>query len=124
VQVRARLSCAGLVLLLALAGCDGRLGHVFGAFAFEVDGGADGGACLAGAAAVDVVDGPAPAMPCKDVRCWVAPDGAVYVTDMACDGPADFQDQTQDTSGPCVAALAAYAADGGARCPAPPDGGS
>jgi hypothetical protein len=117
---------AVILAALALAGCDTRVAHVFGAFAYEADGGLDGGGCLSTTVAADLVDGPAPAAPCKQVRCWIAPGGAVYVTDMACDAPSDYQDHTQDTSGPCVAALAAYAADGGAaRCPAPPaDGGS
>lgn len=117
---------AALSLALALTGCERRVAHVFGGYAYEPDGGLDGGDCLASSGAIDVIDGPAPAEPCKNVRCWLAPNGTAYVTDMACDAPPDYQDETQATSGPCVKALAAYGADGGpVHCPAPPpDGGS
>jgi hypothetical protein len=120
----ARKLAGAAALLLALAGCEKRLAHPFGGYAYEPDGGPDGG-CLAASGIVDVIDGPAPAEPCKVLRCWQAPDGTVYVTDQACDAPADYQDHTADTSGPCAAALAAYGADGGrVLCPAAPDGGS
>lgn len=123
---RAAVLLAAIFLALATSGCGRQVAHVFGGYAYEPDGGADGGDCLATSGAIDVIDGPAPAAPCKDVRCWLAPDGTVYVTDMACDAPPDYQDQTHATSGPCVKALAAYGADGGrVHCPAPPpDGGS
>jgi hypothetical protein len=100
--------------------------HQFGGYAFDPDGGVDGGGCLEAAGVVDVLEGPDPTKPCADVRCWVGPDGTAYITNMACDGPPDFQDETHATSGPCVKALGAYEADGGkVSCPAPPpDAGS
>lgn len=114
-----------LAIAGCLAGCDAGLAHVFGGYGYEADGGVDGGPCLTIAGAVDVVEGPAPAEACKEVRCWEAPSGAVYVTDTACDAPPDYEDHTGDDAGPCVKALEAYAADGGpARCPAAADGGS
>lgn len=114
-----------LLALLALGACERRLAHTFGAYAFQADGGPDGGSCLAAAGVVDVVDGPEPAAPCKVVRCWQAPDGDVFVTDQACDAPADYVDRTDDTAGPCGKALEAYGADGGrVLCPPAPDGGS
>jgi hypothetical protein len=103
--------------LVAAAACSARLDHVFGAYAYDPvqD-------CLQGAAVVDVIAGPDPGM-CPQVRCWQAPDGSIYVTSEACDAPLDYQDHTEDTSGPCVKALAAYAGSGNGLC-AVPDGGS
>jgi hypothetical protein len=114
-----------LLAVLALAGCQGRVAHVFGGYAFEADAG-DGGGCFETSGAIDVIDGPARTEPCKEVRCWVAPDGSVYVTDTACDAPADYHEGTDDPSGPCVKALASYASDAGVpKCPASAnDGGS
>jgi hypothetical protein len=110
---------------LALAGCQGRVAHVFGGYAWEADGGVDGG-CFEASGAIDVIDGPPETDLCKKVRCWIAPNGAVYVTDTACDAPADYHEGTDDPSGPCVKALAAYAPDGGLpKCPSSAnDGGT
>lgn len=117
-------AAALLLALPALVACENRLAHPFGAYVYEADGGPDGG-CVTWPAVVDVVDGPAPAAPCKVVRCWQGPDGSVYVTDAACDAPPDYQDKTEDTAGPCGKALAAYGADGGqVLCPPAPDAGS
>jgi hypothetical protein len=95
----------------ALGGCDGGRVHPFGAYPYDPvhD-------CLGAAQAVDVLDGPDPG-PCAKVLCWVAPSGDVYVTDTACDGPPDFQ---QQVAGPCALALADYKSSGHGRCPAAP----
>ena len=107
-------------LALALTGCKRRVAHLFGAYIYDADGGPDGG-CLYSPTVLDVLDGPEPEKPCTNVICWLGPDGTAYITDRACDGPPDFTDHTQDTSGPCVKALEAYGADGGkVSCPAPP----
>jgi hypothetical protein len=109
-----------LAALVAAFSCDGRLAHIFGGYAYDA-----GNDCILPAGTIDVIDGPAPAVPCSTVTCWVAPDGSVYVTTTACDAPPDYRNGTNDTSGPCVKALAAYGMENGAgRCPASPDGGA
>jgi hypothetical protein len=105
------------LLSCLVVGCDQRVVHVFGGYAYDPT-----QDCLYPPGVVDVIDGPE-AGSCPGARCWVAPDGEVYVTDRACDAPPDYQDHTADTSGICVQALAAYGRKGHSRCPAPPDGG-
>jgi hypothetical protein len=109
-----------LAVVFALTGCQGRVAHVFGGYAYNAEA-VDGG-CLEVSGAIDVIDGPPQPDPCNVVHCWVSPAGDVYVTDTACDAPADYTDHTHDPSGPCVKALAAYDPDGGVKCPA--DAGS
>jgi hypothetical protein len=108
---------AALAALVAAAGCQGRLAHPFGGYAYDPvqD-------CLYASGVIDVVAGADPGM-CPMLRCWQAPDGSIYVTDEACDAPPDYQDLTHATSGPCVKALAAYASPGHGLCPMP-DGGA
>jgi hypothetical protein len=110
----AALAALGLLLY---AGCEARVVHQFGGYAYD-----QGMACLFASGAIDVIDGADPGM-CPMLRCWKAPDGSVYVTDEACDAPPDFQDDTNDTSGPCVKALAIYASPDHGLCPMP-DGGA
>lgn len=116
--MKAPATIAIALVVGALAACVGRVAHVFGGYAYD-----EAGDCLLTPGVVDVIDGPA-GTPCKKVRCWVAPDGTVYVTDTACDAPPDYQDQTQASSGLCVKALEAYEAEGHGRCPTAPDGGT
>lgn len=100
--MRLRAAVASLALVAAVAlggGCDNGLVHTFGAFPYNVTLG-----CLESATAVDVIDGPDPGS-CAEVRCWVNPGGAVFVTDQACDAPLDY---TESASGPCKSALEAY----------------
>lgn len=114
--MRARLLVPAAVLL-AWAGCEGRLDHVFGGYPYDAT-----QDCLDAPAAIDVVAGADPGM-CPRLRCWLAPDGSYYVTDQACDAPPDYQDQTDDASSPCVKALAAYHRTGMGLCPGQADGG-
>src|SRR5262249_21108388 len=81
---------------LALTACSARLDHVFGAYVYDPvqD-------CLQAPATVDVIAGADPGM-CPQLRCWQGPDGSIYVTSTACDAPPDYQDHTNDSSGPCV----------------------
>ena len=109
----------GLALALLPAGCDGRVAHVFGGYAYDPT-----QDCLDLSGAIDVIDGPASPTPCNTLRCWVSSEGEAYVTNQACDAPPDYQDQTQSSSGPCVKALVAYGRDGHGLCPAPTDGGA
>ena len=51
-----------------------------------------------------MLDGPDPGA-CPGARCWVTPNGTIYVTDQACDAPIDF---IESTTGPCKSALQAY----------------
>jgi hypothetical protein len=105
-----------------LFACSGRVVHTFGAERWNA-----AGYCLEKGAAVDVIEGADPGQ-CPSVRCWVGPDGEVWVTTTACDGPADFREGTKDPPGSACAD--AIAAEGrGAVCPEdgglpPPDGGS
>ncbi len=102
---------------LSAVRCQGRLDHVFGGYEYYA-----AQDCLYASGAIDVIAGADPGL-CPMLRCWVAPDGEVYVTDEACDAPSDYLDETQATSGPCVKALAAYARPAHDLCPTPPDGG-
>jgi hypothetical protein len=103
---------------IAGSGCDGGLVHAFGGYAYDAT-----NDCLETSGVVDVISGPDPGM-CKQVRCWVSPDGFAYVTNTACDAPIGFVDQTEATTGVCVKALAAYMSEDHGLCPAPPDGGA
>jgi hypothetical protein len=109
----------GAAVLLCLAGtalgavhCDARLAHAFGGYAYNET--AD---CFYLSGAVDVIAGADPGQCPNRLRCYVAPDSNVYVTDDACDSPPDYQDETHSTSGPCVKALAAFARPGNSLCP-------
>jgi hypothetical protein len=102
----------------AAMGCQGYLAHAFGGYAYDAV-----NDCLESSAVVDVISGADPGQ-CPMLRCWLAPCGAVYVTDEACDAPPDYQDQTHAASGQCVKALAAYGRAGHAMCAPPPDGGA
>jgi hypothetical protein len=104
-------------LVLAHAGCQARVAHVFGGYAYN-----EGQTCLYASGAIDVIAGADPGT-CAMVLCWHAPDGSIYVTDQACDAPPDYQDQTNDTSSLCVKALAIYNSPGHGVCPTP-DGGA
>jgi hypothetical protein len=97
---------------IALAGaCTARLVHTFGAERWD-----EAKRCLEKGAAVDVVEGEDPGT-CAATRCWVAPDGEVWVTTTACDAPPDYREGTADPAGSaCADALAAKAR--GAACPA------
>lgn len=78
--------------------------------------------CIGSAAVIDILDGPDKT--CTEVRCWVSPEGSIWITDQACEGPPDFQDHTS-TGGPCEPALDAYFLE--QRCPdvePPKDAGS
>lgn len=95
--------------ILALAACEDRELHVFGAQRFDPARG-----CLEAATTVDVIDGPDPG-PCDAPRCWRSPGGEIFVTTTACDAPPDYADRTGDPPGSlCAAALEALAA--GAAC--------
>jgi hypothetical protein len=102
---------------LAVASCQNRLAHIFGGYGYDPTLG-----CLEAPGAIDVVAGADPG-PCYQVLCWQAPDGSIYVTSAACDAPPDYVNETENTSSPCVKALAAYAGAGHTPCPAPADGG-
>jgi hypothetical protein len=108
-----------LLSALSAVGCQDRLVHVFGGYAYD-----PAQDCLVLTDAVDVVAGPAPAAPCPVVRCWLGPDGVAYVTDTACDAPPDYQDETKISTGACVKALAAYQKKGHQLCPAAVDAGA
>jgi hypothetical protein len=116
VKVPAPLAAA-CGLALACTGCQARVDHVFGGYAYD-----QGQECLYASGAIDVIAGADPGM-CPLLRCWQASDGSIYVTDQACDAPPDYQDHTHDTSGLCVKALAIYMSPGHGLCPMP-DGGA
>jgi hypothetical protein len=115
------LAVAGaLLVVLAANACETRPLHVFGGYAYDAT-----HACLDPACAVDVVAG-APTAPCPTVRCWLSPEGIVYITSTACDAPPDYVDETNNPASTlCVKALAAYnQPDGGPTfCPASDIGG-
>ena len=102
---------------LAASSCQARLAHIFGGYAYD-----EAANCLEAPGAVDVVAGADPG-PCPMLRCWLAPNGSIIVTSTACDAPPDYVDETQNTSSPCVKALAAYAGPNHTPCPAQLDGG-
>jgi hypothetical protein len=105
-----------VTVLIAWAACQGRLDHTFGGYFYDST-----QDCLDFPSVIDVVAGADPGT-CPLLRCWLAPDGSIYVTNAACDAPPDYQDQTKDGSSPCVKALAAYARPGMGICPGQPDG--
>ncbi len=117
--LRACVVVAGAALAAGIAiSCQGYLAHPFGGYAYDsVDD------CLLASGVVDVISGADPGQ-CPMLRCWLAPCGAVYVTDEACDAPPDYQDLTHAASGPCVKALAAYGRAGHDMCAPLPDGGT
>ena len=121
--MKAALATSLLLVLpplgLSASGCDGRVAHVFGGYAYDPT-----QDCLEISGGIDVIDGPAPPTPCSILRCWVAPDGSAYVTDQACDAPPDYKDETQSSSGPCVKALVVYGRAGHGLCPVSTDGGA
>jgi hypothetical protein len=103
------------VALVSAASCKSALEHAFGGYAYD-----SANDCLETAGVLDVVAGSDPG-PCPKVRCWQAPCGTIVVTSTACDAPPDYQDLTDASTGPCVKALAAYAAyadAGTGMCPA------
>lgn len=109
---------------LGLAACAAAAVHCgdlqvypFGGYAYDPT--AD---CLEAPGALDVIEGPMPA-PCPVVRCWVDPDGTAVITDEACVAPADYLNETDDTTGPCPKALAAYAQPNHSPCPPGTGGG-
>jgi hypothetical protein len=109
------------VALLSAAACKSSLEHAFGGYAYDST-----NDCLQTSGVLDVVAGSDPG-PCPMVRCWQAPCGTVVVTSTACDAPPDYQDLTDASTGPCVKALAAYAAfadAGTGMCPASLDASS
>lgn len=99
-----------VVAMLALGACTDEV-HVFGAHRYDTE-----GDCLEGAAAVEVLEGADPG-PCEQVRCWVSPEGEIYVTSTACDGPPGYEERSQPSEGePCDLALAAYERGAEGRC--------
>jgi hypothetical protein len=90
---------------------------VFGGYAYDPT-----RDCFDPPGAIDVVAGADPGL-CPMLRCWKAPDGSIYVTSEACDAPSDYLDETENTSSPCVKALAAYGRAGHSLCSTPVDGG-
>lgn len=103
--------CPLFFALIALAGCQERRMHTFGAQRWDPARG-----CLEKGAVVDVVAGADPGT-CASTRCWQASDGEVWVTTTACDAPPDYVDATTAPAGsPCAQALLALAK--GVVCPA------
>jgi hypothetical protein len=107
-------SFVALAFGLAL-GCDARPVHTFVGYPYDAE-----RDCLGDRAILDVIDGKDPGE-CAEVRCWLGPDGAVVMTDTACDAPVSHADHTQDASGDCPKALEAYGRGDDGRCPG--DGG-
>jgi hypothetical protein len=111
--------CVGGAALGAAAAvdCTGRLDHAFGGYAYDPT-----LSCLEASGAIDVIAGADPGQ-CAMLRCWLAPDGSIYVTDAACDAPPDYVDETDNDFPACVKALALYNGPGHTLCPMPDGGG-
>lgn len=116
---KAGLAAAVVVVLVAAAACTDMTVHPFSAYAL---GGS--GECIEPAGVIDVIDGPDPGE-CDVLRCWVDPEGQVFITTTACDAPHGFVDHTKDPAGSdCYRALALFDKPGHSQCADSPEAGA